>query len=68
MDDREVVMKIFEPGFSTASSAGIDAGRGVGMDLVKERVSRLGGQLKLASRPNEFTSFALRFAAPGGEA
>ena len=67
MDDREVVMKIFEPGFSTASSAGIDAGRGVGMDLVKERVSRLGGQLKLASRPNEFTSFALRFAAAGVE-
>lgn len=71
MNDRELVLKIFEPGFSTASSAGIDAGRGVGMDLVKERVERIGGQLKLASRPNEFTSFVLRFAAatvPGGAA
>ena len=36
-DDRQIILKIFEPGFSTADKVGRDAGHGVGMDVVKEK-------------------------------
>lgn len=66
LDDRQVMMKIFEPGFSTAAEtgeeAGRDAGRGVGLDLVNDKIGRLGGRLRLASQPGRYTEFAVRFA------
>lgn len=62
LDDRQVVMKIFDQGFSTATDVSTDAGRGVGMDIVREKIKNLGGQLRLSSRPNEFTAFSIRFA------
>lgn len=60
--DQQVVMKIFDPGISTAKAVTRDAGRGVGMALVKQQVSALGGHLRLASRPGNFTAFTVRFA------
>lgn len=62
LDDRQVVMKIFDQGFSTAASVTTDAGRGVGMDIVREKIKALGGSLRLSSRPNEYTAFSIRFA------
>jgi two-component system, chemotaxis family, sensor kinase CheA len=62
LDDRQVMMKIFEPGFSTAASSGRDAGHGIGLDVVKERITKLGGHLRLASTPRQFTEFNIRFA------
>lgn len=62
LDDRQVVMKIFDQGFSTADKLGVDAGRGVGMDIVREKIKNLGGHLRLSSRPHEFTAFSIRFA------
>ena len=38
---------IFAPGFSTASELSQLAGRGVGMDVVKTEVSRLGGRIEV---------------------
>jgi signal transduction histidine kinase len=63
LDDRQILMKIFEPGFSTARPDGRDAGRGVGLDLVQDKIRRLGGRLRLASQPGSYTEFAVRFAA-----
>jgi chemotaxis protein histidine kinase CheA len=57
-------MQIFEPGFSTAAASGRDAGHGVGMDVVKEKISRLGARLRIATRPNLFTEFSIRFTVP----
>ena len=62
MDERQLYGKLFEPGFSTASTVDEHAGRGVGLDLVAERVRALGGRLKLVSRPKHFTEFSIRFA------
>jgi len=62
LDDRQVMMKIFEPGFSTARTAGRDSGRGVGLDLVNDKIRRLGGHLRLASQPGHYTEFSVRFA------
>ena len=62
LDDRQVVMKIFEPGFSTAQEVSRDAGHGVGMDVVKHRIEQLGARLRISSRTREFTQFSIQFA------
>ena len=62
-DDRQVVAHIFKPGFSTAGSVGLHAGRGVGLDVVQENVRKLGARLLLGSTPGAHTEFKIRFAA-----
>ncbi|HSV44868.1 MAG TPA: ATP-binding protein, partial [Ramlibacter sp.] len=62
-DERQIVAHIFKPGFSTAASVGLHAGRGVGLDVVQANVQRLGGRLLLSSTPGQFTEFKIRFAA-----
>lgn len=60
---KELIMKIFEPGFSTASEADRDAGRGVGMDVISEKVLKINGRLVLDSKVGEFTEFRVLFEA-----
>ncbi len=62
LDDRQIVMKIFEPGFTTAQKISRDAGHGVGMDVVKHRVEQLGARLRISTRTNVFTQFSIHFA------
>ena len=63
LDERSLAMKIFEPGVSTASgSPDLDAGRGVGLDVVKARLSELRARLKVASTPGRFTEFRIQLA------
>jgi two-component system chemotaxis sensor kinase CheA len=62
LDNRQIVMKIFEPGFSTAAHVSRDAGHGVGMDVVKHRIEQLGARLRISSRAREFTQFSIQFA------
>ena len=50
---------IFEPGFSTRASATDVSGRGVGMDVVKSVVERLGGVVRLQSDPGKGTTITL---------
>ncbi len=42
---------VFEPGFSTARRVSEVSGRGVGLDVVKSKVGRLGGRVRMTSRP-----------------
>jgi two-component system, chemotaxis family, sensor kinase CheA len=63
MTDKQVMPHIFKPGFSTAETTSMHAGRGVGLDVVQAHVSRLGGQLLVSSRPQEHTTFRIRFGA-----
>jgi chemosensory pili system protein ChpA (sensor histidine kinase/response regulator) len=51
---------IFEPGFSTADRVTEVSGRGVGMDIVKSRVGRLGGRVYVTSRPGAGTTMSVR--------
>jgi two-component system chemotaxis sensor kinase CheA len=62
LDDRQTVMKIFEPGFSTAGAVSRDAGHGVGMDVVKQRIEQLGARLRISSRTRQYTQFSILFA------
>lgn len=63
MSDRQIMLHLFEPGFSTATEVGVDAGQGVGMDVVRQKIRGLGAQLRIVSRPHTFTQFSIRFAA-----
>ncbi|MCA9257699.1 MAG: chemotaxis protein CheA, partial [Planctomycetales bacterium] len=49
MSDREAVRLIFHPGFSTAEKVSDVSGRGVGMDVVRTNIERLGGIVDVES-------------------
>ncbi len=51
---------LFDAGVSSKDEADELAGRGIGLDLVRETVARLGGEVQLASTPGRGTTFTLR--------
>ncbi len=55
MGERELLQLIFLPGFSTAEKVSNVSGRGVGMDVVKTNIEKIGGTLDLQSRPGQGT-------------
>jgi two-component system chemotaxis sensor kinase CheA len=58
-DDRELVQVILEPGFSTARLITDISGRGVGLDVVKERVEALHGSVGIGWTPRRGAVFTL---------
>jgi two-component system, chemotaxis family, sensor kinase CheA len=60
MSDDEVHQYILKPGFSTAAKITNVSGRGVGMDVVKTNVEKIGGTIEFKSRQGEGTSFSLK--------
>ncbi|WP_157220530.1 chemotaxis protein CheA [Flavisphingomonas formosensis] len=51
---------IFEPGLSTAQEVTAISGRGVGMDVVKSNIERIGGVVEIDSRPGSGLKLTLR--------
>ncbi len=51
---------IFMPGFSTREEPGETSGRGVGLDVVRKRVTALGGSVSVESEPGKGARFVLR--------
>lgn len=47
------------PGFSTAKTVDLHAGRGIGLNLVRERVKELKGSIKLQSEEGKGTVFRI---------
>ncbi|MRG76940.1 MAG: chemotaxis protein CheA [ANME-2 cluster archaeon] len=60
MNDDDLVSILFQPGFSTAKAVTDISGRGVGMDVVKRDIDRLGGNIKIYSTPGERTCIRLK--------
>jgi two-component system, chemotaxis family, sensor kinase CheA len=58
--ERELLQLIFVPGFSTAAAVTNVSGRGVGMDVVRTNVEKIGGKVELDSRPGKGTTLRLR--------
>jgi two-component system chemotaxis sensor kinase CheA len=56
----KVLGLIFEPGFSTAETVSSVSGRGVGLDVVRQNLEKVGGSIKVTSQPGEGTQFALQ--------
>ncbi|WP_373976664.1 response regulator [Chitinibacter sp. SCUT-21] len=59
VSDADVCQLIFEPGFSTATTVTQLSGRGIGMDVVKNEVSNLGGKIDVSSVAGQGTTFTI---------
>jgi len=60
LTEAETYALIFQPGFSTAKTVTDVSGRGVGMDVVRQRVDSLRGSIDVASKRGEGTEVTLR--------
>lgn len=60
LSEEEIYRFIFQPGFSTARAVTDLSGRGVGMDVVRQRVESLRGSIDVTSRRGEGTTVTLR--------
>lgn len=60
LSDREIFNMIFLPGFSTAAQVTNVSGRGVGMDVVKTNVEKIGGTVDVHSKPGEGTTVRVK--------
>lgn len=58
--DQEVFKQIFEPGFSTSETLTETSGRGVGMDVVKNKVVEVGGAVSVQSEAGKGTTIQLK--------
>jgi two-component system chemotaxis sensor kinase CheA len=60
MSDREASNLIFLPGFSTATKITNVSGRGVGMDVVKTNIEKIGGTVDVQSRAGHGTTVRIK--------
>jgi two-component system, chemotaxis family, sensor kinase CheA len=60
MSAHELVQLVFLPGFSTAAKLTNVSGRGVGMDVVKTNIEKIGGTIDLLSREGEGTTLRIK--------
>jgi two-component system chemotaxis sensor kinase CheA len=60
MSDKEKMALIFLPGLSTAEKVTDLSGRGVGMDVVKTNLDRLGGKVEIESEAGKGTVFRIK--------
>lgn len=59
MPPEQLIQLIFLPGFSSADTVTKISGRGVGMDVVKRAIERVGGQIDIESTLGKGTTFTL---------
>lgn len=60
LETKEIVNLIFRPGFSTATEITNVSGRGVGMDVVRTNIERIGGSVDLQSEVGRSTTVRVR--------
>jgi two-component system, chemotaxis family, sensor kinase CheA len=60
MGERDLCQLIFQPGFSTAAAITNVSGRGVGMDVVKTNIERIGGSVDVSTAVGEGTTFRIK--------
>jgi two-component system chemotaxis sensor kinase CheA len=60
MSNDEAYQLLFAPGFSTAEVISDVSGRGVGLDVVKSKITSLGGNVTIYSSPGKGTNFSVQ--------
>jgi two-component system chemotaxis sensor kinase CheA len=60
MGEREMINLIFMPGFSTAEKVTNVSGRGVGMDVVKTNIEKIGGTVDVQSKKGQGTTLKIK--------
>jgi chemotaxis protein histidine kinase CheA/ActR/RegA family two-component response regulator len=61
LSEKEAINLIFQPGITTAESVTEEAGRGVGLDVVRDTVNRLRGTMEVESVVGQGTVFTMKF-------
>lgn len=59
LSESEVADLVFQPGFSTAEAITTVSGRGVGMDVVRKELEKIGGSVSIRSRPGRGTTIIM---------
>lgn len=59
LGEQESLQLLFKPGFSTAEAVTDLSGRGVGMDVVKTNIEKLGGKIEIFTTLGQGTTFRL---------
>ena len=60
MSDQQIYQFIFKAGFSTAEKVTSVSGRGVGMDVVRTNIEKIGGTIELKSAANKGSTFTIK--------
>jgi two-component system chemotaxis sensor kinase CheA len=60
MSEQQIQQFIFKAGFSTAQQVTSVSGRGVGMDVVRTNIEKIGGAIEMQSKEGEGTRFLVR--------
>lgn len=60
LSDEQIMQFIFKAGFSTAEKVTSVSGRGVGMDVVRTNIEKIGGTVELSSAPGKGSTFNIK--------
>ncbi len=60
LTDQQIYQFIFKAGFSTAEKITSISGRGVGMDVVRSNIEKIGGTIELKSSPGKGSTFIIK--------
>ncbi len=67
LNNSQLLNTLFASGFSTKEVADEDGGRGVGLDIVKERVKEHGGKINVQSEKGKFSRFIIKLPMKSAE-
>ena len=65
--DQKIVSMAFSTGFSTSKNADMHSGRGVGLDIIRESVKKIGGQLRLRQSAGKYCQFEITLPGQPGQ-
>lgn len=65
LSENQLYGLLFRPGFSTLPENNHDAGRGIGMDIVRDRVKKLGGRISLDTEAGHYTRIVVTLILSG---
>ncbi len=60
LSDKEILDLVFIPGFSTAQKVTDISGRGVGLDVVKQKIGAIRGEIEIESKPGIGTKVRIK--------
>ncbi len=63
MSKQQILQLIFQPNVSTRGSVSVDAGRGVGLDIVRDALKTIRGQIRVSFKEGLFSAFRLYIPA-----
>ncbi|HEX5125620.1 MAG TPA: ATP-binding protein, partial [Rhodocyclaceae bacterium] len=63
-DLRHLIPFIFEPGVSARETVDEDSGRGVGLDTVKDIITKMGGRVRVGTTPGQYCHFRVQLPLP----